>query len=124
MGLVAATEVSFSNLGQDIKDTGVLITGNGHWDLNNCWYGFTLDGIINHEEEHGTIGKAHQWAENRYIHNPNKDSLVSPFEPANGRADWKEVTMFACYGDPAFRPYSPSPGAGSFDPWHNGPEDN
>jgi len=123
VGLVAATEVSFSNLGQDIKDTGVLITGNGHWDLNNCWYAFVLDGLINHEDEHGTIGKAVQWAENRYIHNPNKDSLVSPLEPAQGRADWKEVAMFACYGDPAFGPIFSNPGSNSFDPWHNGPED-
>ncbi|MCK4718265.1 MAG: hypothetical protein KAT70_06305, partial [Thermoplasmata archaeon] len=89
-----------------------------------CWYAFPLDALINHEEEHGTIGKAHQWAENRYIHNPNKDTMISPFEAGQGRADWKEITMFACYGDPAFQIFVPSPGDAGFDPWHNGPEDN
>ncbi|MDG6220865.1 MAG: C25 family cysteine peptidase [Candidatus Thermoplasmatota archaeon] len=121
VGLIAATEVSYSNIGQDIWNKGVLITDNGNWDMNNCWYAFPLDALINHEEKHGTIGKAHQWAENRYIHNPNKDTMLSPFEAGLGSADWKEITMFVCYGDPAFRPYSPSPGDGGFDPWHNGP---
>lgn len=36
---------------------------------------------------------------------------------------WKEFSMFALYGDPAFQPYSPNPGDGGYDPWHNGPED-
>jgi hypothetical protein len=78
--------------------------------------------MLNHEEEYGTIGHAHRWAENRYINNPNKDSPTSPFDPGK-TVDWKEVSMFVCYGDPSFLPYQNSPGGGSYDPWHNGPDD-
>jgi hypothetical protein len=123
VGLIAATEVSYSNLGQDLQTAGGMITGNYHWDKNNCWYGFPLDGLINHEEEYGTIGKAHQWAQNRYMNNPNKASPVSPFEQGTS-ADWKEVAMFVCYGDPTFQPWQSSPGGNSVDPWHNGPDDH
>lgn len=123
IGLIAATEVSYSNLGQDLQTAGGAVTGNYHWDKNNCWFGFPLDGMINHEDEYGTIGKAHMWAENRYMNNPNKDSPVSPWDRGTS-ADWKEVAMFACYGDPAFMPYQNSPGANSVDPWHNGPDDH
>ncbi len=123
IGLIAATEVSYSNLGQDLQTLGGQFTGNYHWDKNNCWFAFPLDGLINHEDEYGTIGKATQWAENRYMNNPNKSSPVSPFDRGTS-ADWKEVAMFACYGDPAFQPYQNSPGANDVDPWHNGPEDH
>ncbi|UCE35868.1 MAG: hypothetical protein JSW00_09875 [Thermoplasmata archaeon] len=129
VGLIAATEVSYSKLAQD-KDSligeyamGFIFEEDNHqWDNNNCWYAFPLDGLINHEEEYGTIGKAHQWAENRYINNPNKASQTSPFDQGTS-VDWKEVSMFVCYGDPAFMPSQNSPGANSYDPWHNGAED-
>jgi hypothetical protein len=129
VGLIAATEVSYSKLFQD-KDAiigensrGIIFEeGNHKWDNNNCWFAFPLDGLINHEEEYGTIGKAHQWAENRYINNPNKSSQTSPFDRGTS-VDWKEVAMFACYGDPSFKPFQPNAGANSYDPWHNGPDD-
>ena len=57
------------------------------------------------------------------MNNPNKDSPVSPFDRGTS-ADWKEVAMFAAYGDPAFQPYQNSPGANNVDPWHNGPDDH
>jgi len=122
IGLISATEVSFSNLGQDIYAFIGKFTGDYQWDLNNCWYGFPIDGLLNHEEEHGTLGKAVQWAENRYIR--NHDNVYSPFDEGTD-AHWKEITMFACYGDPAFMPWVGvnNPGAGSYDPWHNGPDD-
>lgn len=121
VGLIAATEVSYSNLGQDLYTIGGQITGNYHWDLNNCWFAFPLDGLLNHEEEYGTIGHAHRWAENRYMNNPN-NSPITPFDPISD-AHHKEITMFVCYGDPAFQPYQDSPGANDVDPWHNGPDD-
>jgi hypothetical protein len=129
VGLISATEVSYSKLGQD-KDAfigefaqGIFFEEDNHkWDNNNCWYAFTMDGLLNHEDEYGTIGKAHQWAENRYINNPNKASPVSPFERGTS-VDWKEVAMFVCYGDPAFQPFQTRPGANDYDPWHNGPDD-
>jgi hypothetical protein len=122
VGLIAATEVSYSNLGQDLLSLGGAFTGNYNWDKNNCWFAFPLDGLINHEDQYGTIGKAHQWAENRYMNNPNKSSPVSPFERISD-ADGKEVAMFVCMGDPSFQPSPNRPGSNSVDPWHNGPSD-
>jgi hypothetical protein len=122
VGLIAATEVSYSNLGQDLYTIGGQVTGNYNWDLNNIWFGFPLDGLINHEDEYGTIGQAHRWTENRYMNNPNHDSPITPFDPISD-AHHKEITMFVCYGDPAFQPYQDSPGANDIDPWHNGPDD-
>lgn len=122
-----ATEVSFSNIGQDSDAIVGEATGDHKWNLNDAWFAFFWDGILNHEEEHGTLGKAIQWAENRYITNPAHGGKFTPFDgnPANFADDydgahWKEVTMFACYGDPTFSPHSYNPGAGSYDPWHNG----
>jgi hypothetical protein len=123
VGLIAATEVSYSNLGQDLQTFGGQFTGNYHWDKNNCWFAFPLDGLINHEDEHGTLGKAGMWAENRYMNNPNKGFQVSPFERISD-ADGKEVAMFVVYGDPAFSPEPNNSGANNVDPWHNGPEDD
>jgi hypothetical protein len=120
VGMIAATEVSFSNLGQDLYALVGRITGNPQWDLNNAWYAFSVDGLLNHEDEYGTIGKAHQWAENRYI--KYHDSSISPFDRGTS-AHWKEVAMYACYGDPAFQPHQTRPGANNVDPWHNGPDD-
>lgn len=123
VGLIAATEVSYSNIGQDLRYLEYLINPNDDspdWDKNNAWYAFTVDGLLNHEDEHGSIGKAHQWAENRYIAYHNNE--VSPFDQGTS-ADWKEVSMYVCYGDPAFIPYQNSPGANEVDPWHNGEDD-
>jgi archaellum component FlaF (FlaF/FlaG flagellin family) len=122
VGLIAATEVSYSNLAQDPQTFGGYFTGNYNWDKNNCWFAFPLDGLINHEDEYGTLGKAGMWAENRYMNNPNKDFQVSPFERISD-ADGKEVAMFVVYGDPSFSPEPNNSGANNVDPWHNGPED-
>jgi hypothetical protein len=126
----AATEVSFSNVGQDSSAITGEATGNHEWDLNDAWYAFFWDGILNHEEEYGTLGHAVRWAENRYMNNPNHAKQYSPFEgdPANFQDDydgahWKEVAMFVAYGDPTFMPYNVNMGAGSYDPWHNGDSD-
>jgi hypothetical protein len=125
-----ATEVSYSNIGQDIDSlwarygAGILHDDNHHWDLNDAWFAFFWDGLINHEEEYGTVGKALQWAENRYI--KYHDSAVSPFEWTDDSemgGHWKEVTMFVIYSDPAFRPALTTTGANGFDHWHNGDED-
>ena len=131
VALGGATEVSYSNLGQDITSLmaeygfGVIQDEDDHdWDLNNAWYAFFWDGILNHEEEHGTVGKALQWAENRYIKNHNDE--ISPFDwtdDSNNGAHWKEVAMYVIYADPAFQPHITSPGANNYDPWHNGADD-
>ena len=131
VALMGATEVSYSNIAQDVTSIwaeygfGIFHDDNHEWDLNDAWYAFFWDGILNHEDEHGTIGKALQWAENRYI--AYHDETVSPFkctDDGNLGAHWKEVAQFVVYGDPAFMPYTTSPGANSYDPWHNGPDDN
>ncbi|WP_455393094.1 C25 family cysteine peptidase [[Eubacterium] cellulosolvens] len=125
-----ATEVSYSNVGQDIDalwaryGMGIFHDENYNWDLNDAWFAFFWDGLINHEEEYGTVGKALQWAENRYM--KYHDNQVSPFEwtdDDNMGGHWKEVTMFVVYGDPAFKPGLTTPGANQFDPWHNGNDD-
>lgn len=125
-----ATEVSYSNLGQDIDSIwarygmGILHDDNHQWDLNDAWYAFFWDGLLNHEEEYGTVGKALQWAENRYI--KYHDNQVSPFEWTDDEemgGHWKEVTMFVIYSDPAFRPGLTTSGPNQFDPWHNGEGD-
>jgi len=123
--LIGATEVSFSNIGQDIwslrAEYGPL-EDDYKWDHNDAWYAWVWDGILNHPGEHGAAGKAVQWAENRYMKYPANNN-PSPMIPT-GEVDWYEVTFFACYGDPAFRPaIDPNGGAGSYDPWHNGPDD-
>jgi hypothetical protein len=131
VALGGATEVSYSNLGQDVTSIwaeygfGVIQDNDDHdWDLNNAWYAFYWDGILNHEEEYGTVGKALQWAENRYIKNHNNE--ISPFDSttdSNNGAHWKEVAMYAMYGDPSFQPHITKDGENNYDPWHNGPDD-
>ncbi len=121
VALIASTEVSYSNSGQDKYAIAGEVTGDHKWDCNNAIYAFTVDGLLNHEEEHGTVGKALQWTENRYI--KNHDFTVSPFYAQGDAVHWKEVTMFALYGDPAFVPYQERPGPNGYDPWHNGDDD-
>jgi hypothetical protein len=123
--LIGATEVSFSNIGQDLTSIPaeyLPFVDDHQWDHNDAWYAFVWDGILNHPDEHGTAGKAVQWSENRYMKYP-PNNQPSPFNP-NGEVDWYEVTFFAVYGDPSFRPaVDPSSGSGDFDPWHNGSDD-
>jgi hypothetical protein len=74
------------------------------------------------------VGKALQWAENRYIkyHERQDGFSLSPFEWTDSDSmggHWKEVTMFVIYSDPAFRPGLTTSGSNSFDYWHNGPDD-
>ena len=137
-----ATEVSFSNIAQDATSgpeeffPGIINPSwdddNYEWDLNDAWFAFFWDGILNNEKTYGTVGEALRWAENRYISNPNRDKKVSPFIQELDDPDWqggllgahwKEVSMFAIYGDPAFSPAPNSPGENSYRPWTNGPED-
>ncbi|RLF66090.1 MAG: hypothetical protein DRN57_07795 [Thermoplasmata archaeon] len=137
-----ATEVSFSNVGQDLTSAseewlpGIINSrwsdDNYEWDLNDAWFAFFWDAILDNEESYGTVGEALRWAENRYIKNPIRDREVSPFvqDPEDPDwqggllgAHWKEVSMFAIYGDPAFSPAGNRPGENSYRPWVNGPED-
>jgi hypothetical protein len=138
-----ATEVSFSNIAQDAtsfpedKAQWGLVPrwndDNYEWDLNDAWFAFFWDGLLNNEDTYGTAGEALRWAENRYIHNPIRNKPVSPFIQELDDPDWqggllgahwKEVAMFAIYGDPAFSPAENRPGENSYRPWTNGPDDN
>lgn len=131
IALGGATEVSYSNVAQDVDSLwaeyglGILHSDEDHeWDLNNAWYAFFWDGILNHEGDYGTVGKAIQWTENRYIKNHNNE--ISPFDQTTDSdlgAHWKSVAMYVLYGDPAFKPYVTSDGQNGYDPWHNGPDD-
>jgi len=127
--VIGATEVSYSNIGQDITALQYKfgpMCDNPQWDKNDAWYAYVWDGILNHEDEYGSVGKAVMWAENRYIqyHNSELNMNLNPWEsPVNDDADWKEIAMFAVYGDPAHEPNLGIPGANAYDPWHNGSTD-
>lgn len=130
IALVGATEVSYSNVGQDgwvILSPG---TGSSEWDLNDLWYAAFWDNVLDGSEDfsgstdnpkHSELevdnGKAVQYAENRYMaEHPGISPLIKP-DGDNG-AHWKEAAMFCLLGDPAFTPYQNSPGPKDFDPWH------
>jgi hypothetical protein len=128
VGLVASTEVSFSRIGQDVYSWIGEVTGDHDWDHNNAMYAFNVDALVDHEDERGTIGRALQWAINRYIANHNNE--IDPFhqDPTAGNwadiaPDWKTICMYATYGDPAHRPDFTTPGSNDYDPWHNGSGD-
>jgi len=142
IGLVAATEVSYSNVGQDIESGSGAATGQYDWDINDLWYaGFwdnTLDGKYangTHYEEETSGAEAVMWTENRYIQHLRDEfdgKTCSPFfKPPDGmkRArqgyedeggmHWKEVSMFAFYGEPMFKYYQARPGENDWNRWHN-----
>ncbi len=137
-----ATEVSFSNIAQDVTSAteewlpGIINSNwddnNYEWDLNDAWFAFFWDALLDNEGQYGTAGEALRWAENRYIHNPIRGEPVSPLiqDPDDPDwqggllgAHWKEVTMFAVYGDPAFSPAPNKVGENSYRPWTNGVDD-
>ena len=137
-----ATEVSFSNIAQDTTSAteewlpGIINNNwddnNYEWDLNDAWFAFFWDAILDKEGEYGTAGEALRWAENRYIHNPIRGRPVSPLIQDQDDPDWqggllgahwKEVAMFVVYGDPAFSPAPNRPGENSYRPWTNGVDD-
>ena len=142
VALGGATEVSYSNIGQDLYSypeeylPGILNPewgdGDHEWNRNDAWFAFFWEGMLNDEEGHGSIGKALQWAENRYIaYQTSKGMPVTPFKSimsggSNGdtgedpAVHWKQVAMFVIYGDPAFTPYSWKSGENSYNPWKNG----
>jgi hypothetical protein len=122
--LVGATEVSYSDLGQDFPATVGHFTGDHDWDKNNAMYAFFFDGIMDHEAEKNTVGKSYMWMINRYI--KNHGGQLTPLKQADQTgdgADWKQVSMYVLYGDPAFAGYATNPGANQRDEWHNGAGD-
>ncbi|MBM4249441.1 MAG: hypothetical protein FJ149_08440 [Euryarchaeota archaeon] len=123
IALVGATEVSYSDLGQDFPATVGHFTGDHDWDKNNAMYAFFWDGILNHEEEHGTLGQAFMWMVQRYMNNHNGVTPMKQADTTGDGADWKQVAMYVLYGDPAFRCGLTKPGANDRDEWHNGPGD-
>lgn len=151
VGLGAATEVSYSNLGQDCYSIPGQGTGDSEWDINDLWYAAFWDGILDgawdektqsHVDFEVSGGESLRLAENRYIENLRNNfdgTTCSPFiEPPEmyysestnplrsntgedeGPMHWKEVSMFAYYGDPAFTIpiFVGSEGEGEYDPWH------
>jgi hypothetical protein len=123
IAMVGATEVSYSDMGQDFPATVGHFTGDHDWDKNNAMYAFFWDGIMDHEEEYGTLGQAYMWMLNRYMKNHNGVTPMKQADSTGGGADWKQVAMYVLYGDPAFRCGLTSPGANQRDEWHNGSGD-
>ncbi|MGQ9582348.1 MAG: C25 family cysteine peptidase [Thermoplasmatota archaeon] len=122
--LVGATEVSYSDVGQDISATIGRVTGDHGWDKNNAMYAFFWDGVLDHEQEKDTVGRCFVWMINRYI--KTHGGQLSPLkqqDPTGDGADWKQVAMYCLYGDPAFGSFKTRPGANDKDEWHNGSDD-
>ncbi len=142
IGLCAATEVSYSNVGQDFESGTGTVTGEYDWDINDLWYAGFWDNTLNGKYENGTHfeeetsgAEATMHTENRYIQRLRDEfdgKTCSPFyEPPEGmqRArqgyedesgmHWKEVSMFAFYGEPAFRYHQEREGENDWNRWHN-----
>ncbi|MCK4613368.1 MAG: hypothetical protein KAU14_01085 [Thermoplasmata archaeon] len=141
IGLAAATEVSYSNIGQDISSSSGAVTDRYNWDINDLWYAGYWDNTLNgkydkgeHFEEETSGAEAVMYTENRYIQHLQDEfdgKTCSPFyEPPEGmrRArqafeeeggmHWKEITMFAYYGEPAFKHVIYEPGENDVNRWH------
>ena len=122
VGLCAATEVSYSNIGQDGYTLASPVTGNSEWQNNDLWYAAFWDNILDGAFDNGehigpepTAGNALMYSENRYMQtNPGH----SPMLQEGDGVHWKEVAMFTYYGDPAFSPDHYIEGPNDFDPWH------
>ncbi len=127
IGLCAATEVSYSNIGQDGFVAVGQATGDSEWDLNDLWYAAFWDNILDgaffdgsHQGPETDSGHALMNAENRYMQY-HADMEITPMHAppdSNDGAHWKEVAMFTFYGDPAFQPYHMIEGPNDYDPWH------
>ncbi len=111
VALVGATEVSYSNIGQDGGGVVGEVTGEHHWDLNNLWFAGLADKTLDDEL---TLGQAVMNTENRYMTYHNYD--YTPVK--GGDAHWKEIVMFSLLGDPAFKYYVTVPGEKDYNPWH------
>jgi len=123
IALFASTEVSYSNIGQDIKQIPGRFTGDYAWDNNDHIYATLVDGLVDHEQEYDNMGKVFQWCINRYNNNPLHDGQVTPFLQEGNGLHWKQISMYTLYGDPGFGGLDTKDGANDFDPWHNGEED-
>lgn len=128
IGLCAATEVSYSNIGQDGYVAVGQASGDSEWDLNDLWYAAFWDNILEgayvdgvHSGPETDSGHALMNAENRYMQY-HADMEITPMhappDASNDGAHWKEVAMFTFYGDPAFQPYHMIEGPNDYDPWH------
>lgn len=143
IGLSAATEVSYSNIGQDLWAIPGQGTGDSQWDINDLWYAGFWDGILDGAFEDGqhkgpevSGAEAVRNTENRYIENLKSNfdgKYTTPFlEPPTGMIHptrgelygdeagmhWKETAMFSYIGEPMFQIPVFNPGEGAVDPWH------
>ncbi|MCI0497922.1 MAG: C25 family cysteine peptidase [Thermoplasmata archaeon] len=115
VALIGATEVSYSNIGQDIYGLSGEVTGDHNWDLNNLWFASTAKYTLDDEYN---IGEVLRLSENRYLaKHPGINPFEEPADPANDGAHWKTVAMYCLYGDPAFQYHVTSPGENAYMPW-------
>ena len=112
IGMIAATEVTYSNIGQDIYGLSGEVTGEHNWDCNNLWFAGCADSTLDHEIP---MGKVLQDTENRYI--AAHGNQYSPLRQGSG-AHYVEVTVYTLFGDPAFMYHVTSEGENNYDPWH------
>ncbi len=125
VGLCGATEVSYSNIGQDGYVIASPATGDSEWENNDLWYAAFWDNMIDgayvdgqHTGAETDGGHALMYAENRYLQEHPGVSPLLPPPTDNDGVHWKEVAMFTYYGDPAFAPDHYIEGPNNVDPWH------
>lgn len=143
IGLSAATEVSYSNIGQDIWAIPGQGSGDSQWDINDLWYAGFWDGLLDGSFEDGqhngpevSGAEAVRNTENRYIENlksnfggryttPFLEPPIGMIHPTRGELygdesgmHWKETAMFAYIGEPMFQIPVFNAGEGTVDPWH------
>lgn len=122
VGLFASTEVSYSNIGQDAYTIASPVTGSSEWGNNDLWYAAFVDNLLNGAFENGehtgpepSVGDTLRLSQNRYMeYYPGHSPLL---QQGDG-VQWKQVSMFTYYGDPAFELYHLIEGPNNFDPWH------
>ncbi len=115
VALIGATEVSYSNIGQDIYGFSGLVTGQYNWDLNNLWFASTAKYTL---DEEYAMGEVLRRSENRYLDkHPGITPLQKPEDPDADGAHWKEVAMYALIGDPAFQYHITSEGQNDVMRW-------
>ncbi len=113
VGLIAATEVSYSNIGQDGWALVGEVSNDHNWDLNNLWFASTAKYTL---DEEYPMGEVLRLSENRYL---DKHPGVDPFTIPSGDdgAHWKEIVMYGLVGDPAFEYHVTSEGENNYMPW-------
>ena len=108
---VSPTEISYSEIGQDVTYYIPEIAGfGGGWGVNNYIYCNYWNNVLNYDMSTGNAFK-------ETLRGYMVDKGVNPFTANCEDADGKTIIMYCLYGDPMFVPWQNPANAGSGD--HN-----